>query len=81
MQISANVNFCLTSPLNVETCSVSLALTVCFTLFKTDLVIQLVPEPESSSVLTLKYLPLFATTGMIIVGDNEFSASFALLII
>ena len=65
----------------METCKFLLALTVCFTLFKTFLDIQLVPEPESRSVLTLKYLPLFATTGMMIVGDIETSASFAVLII
>ena len=75
------MNFCLTSPLNVETSKVFLLIIVCFILFRTSIVIQFVPEPESRRVLTLKYLPLLARTGMIIVGHIETSASFAVFII
>ena len=75
------MNFCFVSPLNVETCSVVLAFTVCLTLFRTPLDIQFVPEPESKSVLILKYLPLLARTGTMIVGDIDVSACFAVLII
>ena len=58
-----------------------LPLIVCFTLFNTFLDIQFVPEPESSNVLTLKYLPLLPRTGIMIVGHIETSASFEVLII
>ena len=75
------MNFCLTSPLNVETSRVFLLIIVCFILSRTFFVIQFVPEPESKRVLTLKYLLLLAMTGMIIVGHIETSASFAVLII
>ena len=75
------MNLCLTSLLKVDSVSIFLDLTVCFTFFKTSLEIQFVPEPESRSVLTLKYLPLLARIGMMMVGHIEFSASLAVLII
>ena len=74
------MNFCLTVPAKVNTSSEFLPLTVCFTLSKTFLDIQLVPEPESSKVLTLKYRPLLASNGMIIVGEIDDSASLDVLI-
>ena len=74
------MNFCLTVPAKVNTSSEFLPLTVCFTLSKTFLEIQLVPEPESSKVLTLKYRPLLASNGMIIVGEIDDSASLEVLI-
>ena len=41
--------------------------------------IQFVPEPESSKVLTLKYLPSLANRGMMRVGEIDISASLAVL--
>ena len=68
------------APLKVNTRSSFVAFTLCLSLRRTFLEIQLVPQPESSNVLTLKYLPSSAMRGTMMVGDNDISASLVVLI-
>ena len=71
--------FFLTAPWKVCTSMSSEPFTVCCTYWSRFFTIQLVPEPESNRVLTLKDLSPFVVSGTIKVGDIDMTSLFELM--